>query len=349
MAEEQEIIFQEQTGVGIITLNRPQALNALTWSMVKKLDDVLVKWGADNSIKAVIIEGAGERAFCSGGDVKSVALAGKDSELAKDFFRDEYIMNNRIFNFPKPYISLIDGIVMGGGKGVSAHGSHRIVTEKVLFAMPETNIGFFPDVGGGYFLPRCPGQTGVYLALTSKRIKEADCIYIGFATHFVPSAKLSELRSAIIQAPEQLDELLAKFAQTPDGESEIAPYREKIDKYFGRIRVEDMVSDLRQDGSLWAKETLDAMNSMSPTSLKIALKQIRLGANMSFADVMVMEYRVSQHCMQHADFYEGIRAALIDKDRSPKWQPADINDVSDEAVGEYFASLGDRDLNLNNT
>jgi enoyl-CoA hydratase len=309
MTQEPEIIFEVRGAAGLITLNRPQALNALTFGMVREMDKALISWAKDPAVKAVIISGAGDRAFCAGGDVKTVALeglaarkSGGSSGILRDFFREEYTLNHRIFTFPKPYISLINGVVMGGGKGVSAHGSHRVVTENVLFAMPETNIGFFPDVGGGYFLPRCPGQTGAYLALTSKRIRAFDTLHIGFATHFVPAEKIPLLREEIARAPQHTNALLKENAGQPDPASEIVPYREKIDRCFSHNRVEDILADLDKDSSPWAKETLQAMNGMSPTSLKIALRQIRLGAKMSFAEVMTMEYRISQACLNRPDF-----------------------------------------------
>lgn len=349
MTVEPEIIFEVEGAVGVITLNRPQALNALTFDMVRKMDKQLVAWAKDPAVKAVIVTGEGGRAFCSGGDIKVVALAAKgqgSKSIIRDFFREEYILNNRIHSYPKPYISLINGIVMGGGKGISAHGSHRIVTENTLFAMPETGIGFFPDVGGGYFLPRCPGQTGAYLALTSKRIKAIDTLYIGFATHFVPAAEFGMLCNEIEGAPENIDAVLKRFSSACPGESEIAPYRDRIDRCFAHDRVEDILSDLKKDGSEWAVETLKAMNAMSPTSLKVALKQIRMGARMSFPEVMAMEYRLSQSLTRHPDFYEGVRAALIDKDRQPRWNPSKVEDVSDADVDACFQSLGSQDLVL---
>ena len=360
-AQQQEIIFEVKGSVGFITLNRPQALNALTLEMIRKMDPQLVAWAKDPKIKAVAITGAGDRAFCSGGDVKTVAIESRNlrdgksnGELTRAFFREEYTLNHRIHTFPKPYVSLINGIVMGGGKGLSAHGSHRVVTENTLFAMPETNIGFFPDVGGGYFLPRCPGQTGTYIALTSKRIKAIDTIYIGFGTHFTPLAKLPALADALANMQwdarekpvDQVTSLIEDFAEQPTGESEIAPYREKIDKYFAHSKVEEIVADLQKDGSPWAEETLKAIYAMSPTSLKVALRQIRLGARMPFAQVMTMEYRISQACMKAPDFYEGIRAALIDKDRQPKWSPSRISEVPDQDIDKYFEPLGERDLVL---
>jgi enoyl-CoA hydratase len=359
MAEEQEILFDVKGGVGFITLNRPQALNALNLNMIRQMDKKLVEWAKDAKIKAVVVTGAGDRAFCSGGDVKAVALdalalkQGKsDGQLTRDFFREEYILNHRIHTFPKPYISLINGIVMGGGKGISAHGSHRVVTENTLFAMPETNIGFFPDVGGGYFLPRCPGQTGAYLAMTSKRIKAIDTIYIGFATHFVKAEDIAKLSAALAavnwdpreEAKDIVTETIEEFATFPPGDSELAPNRARIDACFAFDKVEEIFAALQKDGSPFAQETLTTLYGMSPTSLKIALRQIRLGAKMPFAQVMTMEYRLSQSLMKGHDFYEGIRAALIDKDRKPQWNPARVAEVRDQEVEAAFASLGERDL-----
>lgn len=359
MTQEQDVLFDRRGNLGVITLNRPQALNALNLPMIRAIDAKLVEWAKDKNIEAVAITGAGDRAFCSGGDVKAVAIDAKaaqegksDGQLTRDFFREEYILNHRIQTFPKPYISLINGIVMGGGKGVSAHGSHRVVTENTLFAMPETNIGFFPDVGGGYFLPRCPGQTGAYLALTSKRIKAIDTIYIGFATHFVALADLPALVEKLAAlkwdprktAHQHVTAAIEEFAGNAPGDSEVAPHRAMIDHCFGYDRVEDIVNELQRVASDWTRETLQAMYAMSPTSLKVALRQIRLGAKMPFAQVMTMEYRLSQAVAANHDFYEGIRAALIDKDRQPKWKPERLSDVPDAEVEKYFEPLGARDL-----
>jgi enoyl-CoA hydratase len=361
MTQEPEILFEVRGGVALLTLNRPQALNALTLNMIREMDAHLIAAAKDPAIHAVVVTGAGGRAFCSGGDVKAVALEGKAARegrpattLAQDFFREEYTLNHRIFTFPKPYISLIDGIVMGGGKGISAHGSHRVVTENTLFAMPETNIGFFPDVGGGYFLPRCPGQTGAYLALTSKRIKAIDTIYIGFATHFVPAESIPALTDALCEAAwdaggdlrAQASALIEPFTSAAPGESELAPHREQIDRCFGADTVEAIMACLQKDGSPWAEETLGAMYAMSPTSLKVTLRQLRLGARMPFAQVMTMEYRLSQSLLRGHDFYEGIRAALIDKDRHPKWSPARVAEVSDQDVAAFFEPMGEKDLVL---
>lgn len=364
MADNDEVLFEVKGQVGLITLNRPQALNALTLNMVRRMNEQLALWADDPMVQVVAVRGGG-RAFCSGGDVKAVALAIKSGDpaqmsLARDFFREEYTLNHRIHTYPKPYISLIDGIVMGGGKGISAHGSHCIISENTLFAMPETSIGFFPDVGGGYFLPRCPGQTGTYLALTSTRIGPVDCIYIGFATHYVPAASFAALTDALVatdfgggdktdrrkDSHHRVDELVAAFAIEPSGDSLIAPVRPQIDDCFGHDSIEGILTALEAEGGDFAMTTLQAMYGMSPTSLKIALAQIRRGETLHFARVMTMEYRLSQAIVQSHDFYEGIRAALIDKDRQPQWQPSRVSDVSAEAVEAAFAPLGENDLIL---
>ena len=354
-----DIVFETCGRIGTITLNRPQALNALNLSMIRAMDQQLVEWAKDDHLEAVVVTGAGDRAFCAGGDVKAVAMDAKaaqegnsDGQLTRDFFREEYILNHRIHSYPKPYISLVNGIVMGGGMGISAHGSHRVVTENTLFAMPETSIGLFPDVGGGYFLPRCPGETGAYLALTSKRIMAADTVYIGFATHFVTAASIGKLTDALTglrwerdKTPqEQVTNLIGRFASPAPGDSEIAPHRAMIDDAFGFDNVGDIVNQLRIEGGSWARETLSAMLRMSPTSLNITLRQIRLGAKLSFGEVMTMEYRLSQACMGGHDFYEGTRAALIEKDRRPKWKPERLSDLPDSAIEKYFEPLGARDL-----
>jgi enoyl-CoA hydratase len=212
--------------------------------------------------------------------------------------------------------------------------------------MPEAGIGFFPDVGGGYFLPRCPGETGTYLALTSKRIKAFDTLYIGFATHFVPALKIGALADEIAKTPQRLESLLKECAARPPEDSEIAPYRDRIDGCFGHNHVEDIMGALEKDASPWAAETIRTMQGLSPTSLKIALRQIRLGARMDFAEVMTMEYRLSQACIARPDFYEGVRAALIDKDRTPRWAPARVQDVSEADIDACFQSLGTQDLVL---
>ena len=346
----EEVVFAQQGQIGIITMNRPQALNALTLGMVRKMNAQLDAWASDDSVQAVVIRGEGTRAFCAGGDVKAVALATRAADpgaatMARDFFYDEYTLNHRIFTYPKPYISLIEGIVMGGGVGVSAHGAFRVVAENTTLAMPETVIGFFPDVGGGYFLPRCPGQVGTYLALTGHRVGPTDAIYCGFATHYVPAEKHAELLQALVDADlgdaadarAATGEVIARFAQEAIGDCTLAPVRETIDRCFGHDRMEDIVAALAQEDGEFAAKTLQTLYAVSPTSLKVTLRQLREGATLHFAKVMTMEYRLSQALVKYPDFYEGIRAALIDKDKQPKWHPARIEDVTDAQVEAFFA------------
>jgi enoyl-CoA hydratase len=357
-----EIRFECQGGLAVVTLDRPKALNALTLPMIRAFDPQLARWSEDPAVKAVVIRGAGGRAFCAGGDVLAIAEAGRalkrgDADgagaLARDFFREEYILNRRIHALAKPYIALIDGITMGGGVGVSVHGRFRVVTEKTLFAMPETGIGLFPDVGGTWFLPRCPGEIGTWLALTGSRLHAADALYAGVGTHFVPSAGLDGLVTALAAALGRADgtadadriveAVLSEHAK-PAGEAPLAAQREAIDRCFCFDSVEEIIQSLANEGTDWASSTLNNLEHMSPTSLKVTLRQIRLGATMGFDDAMTMEFRLSQALLSGNDFYEGIRALLVDKDRSPKWQPATLEDISTTDVERYFAPLGDRDL-----
>lgn len=346
-----EIIFDVRGGVAFITLNRPKALNALTLDMIRELDRQLVAWRDDPAVHAMVIEGAGERAFCAGGDVRAVWQAGKNGDpMTADFFREEYQLNQRIKFFPKPYVALINGIAMGGGVGISIHGSHRIVTDNTLFAMPETGIGLFPDVGGSYFLPRLPGQLGMYLALTGARLGPADCIYAGLVTEHVPQDKLMELKAALVNADwvsrdaqAIVDDIITAFADDP-GKPPLAEHRDVIDRCFAGETVEDILVALEKDGGDWAAKCHAKMARLSPTSMKITLRQIRQGATMEFDQAMIMEYRLSQACMAGHDFYEGIRAVLVDKDNTPAWQPATLSGVTPEAVAAHFKSLGSRDL-----
>lgn len=361
MSKDAEIIFEEKGGVGLITLNRPDALNALNLDMIREMSPKLDEWKENSKIYAVVLTGAGDRAFCAGGDVKAVALDAhamqngqSEGQLTRDFFREEYPLNHQIFHYPKPYISLIDGIVMGGGKGLSAHGSHRVVTENTLFAMPETGIGFFPDVGGSYFLPRAPGESGLYLALTSARINAVDALYIGFGTHYLPQKGLEPLLENLTTADwNRADPLsianaiLSNYSsENIEDEGILRDLQKDIDRHFRFDTVEKIVESLQgeEENTEWAKETLKALEERSPTSLKVTLAQIRRGEKMEFDDAMVMEYRLSQRFMQSHDFYEGIRAQLIDKDRAPKWDPATLEDIAEEDVDAFFEPLQEGEL-----
>lgn len=350
-----DVLLERRGSIGLITLNRPKALNALSLAMIRVMQPQLSAWADDPAIGAVVIQGAGDKAFCAGGDVRAVYEAGLaakaagtiDRGMTADFFREEYILNHAIHTFPKPFIALIDGISMGGGVGLSVHGAIRIATERLLFAMPETGIGLFPDVGGGWFLPRCPGELGTYYALTGARAKAVDALALGYATHLVQSDRLPALVDALAasdwsdaQAPQQV---LSTFTAEP-GAAPVLEHKAAIDRCFAADRVEDILAALDAEGTDWARQTRTYLMGLSPTSMKVSLRQIRLGRTMSYEDVVTMEYRLSQACMIDHDFYEGIRAILVDKDKTPRWQPDRLDDVSDEMVASYFEPLGSRDL-----
>lgn len=342
-----DISFARRGAIGLVTLDRPKALNALTLPMIRAYAPQLAAWAADPAVAAVVMRGAGDRAFCAGGDIRAIWEAGRASDAAihRDFFREEYRLNRAIHRFAKPHVALLDGITMGGGVGLSVHGSHRVATERTLFAMPETGIGLFPDVGGGYFLPRCPGEIGMYLALTGHRLKAADLLYAGIATHYVPSAGLDDLVVALgeIRSSDGVDEVLGRFA-APAGEAPLAAHRAAIDRCFAAPSVEAILDVLAADGSDWARAARATLLKMSPTSLKITYRQVRLGRALDFEACMVMEYRMIQRFMAGHDFFEGVRAAIVDKDQAPRWRPDNLAAVTAAEVDAYFAPLGPRDL-----
>jgi enoyl-CoA hydratase len=345
VSDESEVLFEQRGATGVITLNRPKALNALTHGMCLKMKAQLDRWEKDASIGSVVIRGAGERAFCAGGDIRALYDSGKaQTSYAFDFYRDEYILNAAIKHFPKPYLALINGIVMGGGVGVSVHGRHRIVSENVTFAMPETGIGLFPDVGGSYFLPRCPGQVGMYLALTGARLKTADTLYAGIATHFVPAAKWDALLAELANGASPGDVLASLSEAVPDGY--LSENRNAIDRTFAGNSVEEILSALDAEHTDWADDTAKAIRAKSPTSLKITFRQIRNGAGLAFDDCMRMEWRMANRIIAGHDFYEGVRATILDKDGAPQWQPKDLENVSEAAVQQYFAILDNKELSL---
>ena len=339
----EDLLLEVSGGLARAILNRPQALNALTLDMAIALDDALARWADDARVRAVVGRGAGERAFCAGGDIRALYESGttKANTLTRDFYWHEYRLNRRIKRYPKPYVALMDGVAMGGGVGVSVHGSHRVATERTVFAMPETGIGLFPDVGGSHFLPRCPGKIGFYLALTGARIGAADCLYAGIATHHVPSARLGALVDAMGQG--SVDAALAAFHEDP-GPSALAANRAAIDGCFGQASVEAIATALEAEGEEWAAKARAAMAEKSPFLQKIAFAQLARGASLSFEDAMVMEFRLVQRAMAFHEFYEGVRAAVIDKDRRPKWRPATLAEVGAADVETWFAPLPAGDL-----
>uniref|UniRef100_A0A1A8IE56 3-hydroxyisobutyryl-CoA hydrolase n=1 Tax=Nothobranchius kuhntae TaxID=321403 RepID=A0A1A8IE56_NOTKU len=350
---EPEVLLEKVGRTGVITMNRPKVLNALNLTMIRQIYPQLKKWENDSETDIVIIKGAGGKAFCAGGDIRAVTEAGKaGGSLAQDFFREEYILNNAIGAYRKPYIAIIDGITMGGGVGLSVHGRFRVATEKTLFAMPETAIGLFPDVGGGYFLPRLRGKLGLFLALTGFRLKGRDVQRAGVATHFVESNKIPDLEKELVdlKCPSNADisKLLESHQKQSSLDSEkpfvLEKHLSEIDRLFSSSSVEGIMQNLRADGSDFANKQAETLSKMSPTSLKITFKQLQLGAALSLQDVLVMEYRLSQACMRGCDFHEGVRAVLVDRDQNPKWNPSTLDQVSDQLVDKYFSSPAEKDL-----
>jgi enoyl-CoA hydratase/carnithine racemase len=341
-----EILFEVKDGLGLITLNRPKALNALTHGMILELERVIPDWEKNPAVKAVVLRGAGDRAFCAGGDVTNLyreSLNPGSGTLRRDFFYDEYIVNRRIYRYAKPWISLIDGIDMGGGVGLSVHGSHSVASEKFLFAMPETTIGLFPDVGGGYFLTRLQGALGTFLALTSHRLKIADAVWAGIVGAHVPSAKMNELQAALgaadISGPganRQVGAVIAKFT-ADSGLPTLPAMMQDIDRCFSAESVAEIQAKLKTFGGDWADKQLAALMKLSPLAMAITLEQLRRCANRSFEDSMTIEYRMSQACMRPGhDFFEGVRALLIDKDQKPKWNPPTVDGVTQAMIEDHF-------------
>jgi enoyl-CoA hydratase len=345
MSEQNDILFTELGSLGVVTLNRPQALNALSHAMAIALYEKLTAWIIDEDVKAVLIYADNGKAFCAGGDIRNIYDARLDPELKiKQFFWDEYRLNRCIQHYKKPYIALLDGITMGGGVGISLHGSHRIVTENFSFAMPETGIGFFPDVGGSYLLSRCPGQTGIYLGLTGARIKAADALYLNLADHFVHSERKAELIDALASTQLNGDAHTAfmnivKAYSTAAETAPLAAHRELIDRCFAFDTVEEIITALQTCDQEWCTNTAKILLSKSPTSLKVTLQQLRKAKSMEFDQCMQMEYRMTMRFLQEQDFYEGIRAVIVDKDQKPNWQPADLAAVQRSDIEKYFAPL----------
>jgi enoyl-CoA hydratase len=351
-----DILFGREGNVATVTLNRPQALNAFTLDMYRRFDPMLRAWADDPGVKAVLIRGAGDRAFCAGGDVRAIYEAGRgisgDRSLTSVFFREEYELIHRIHRYPKPYVALIDGITMGGGAGVSVNGAFRVATERTMLAMPETGIGLFPDVGATRFLNLCPGRIGRYLGLTGARVRAADALYCGFATHFVPRERLDALVAAFARADggePGTEQLLAGFAADP-GAAPLRARQPAIDRYFAGDTVEAILAALEREAAgggadaEWAAETHAGLLTKSPISLKITLCQLIRGRGFEIEDALALEYRLTQHVMSGHDFYEGVRAVLVDKDQRPRWDPPTLAAVDEAMVEAYFAPLGEAEL-----
>ena len=318
--------------------------------MVLAIHPQMIEWADDDDVQAVVIQATGDRAFCAGGDILWLRNNGlEDRPTALSFFWDEYRLNRYIKNYPKPYIAFIDGITMGGGCGLSVHGDYRVATERTTYAMPETGIGLFPDVGGSYFMPRCPGETGMYSALTGDRLKSADAVHLGIATHYTPSEKLDDLLATLAGAnlseSGKIESILADFNEDA-GTSDVKLLQGQIDVAFREDSVEAILEMLRLNGSNWATKSLNTLMTKSPSSVKVTYRQMREGAKLDFDDCMRMEYRIVTEVMAGHDFYEGVRAVIVDKDNEPKWTPSTFDAVSDADVNKYFQSLGDQDLHF---
>ena len=347
---EGDLIVRREGSVGVIRLNRPKALNAMTLEMSIGIDAALDRFESDPAIAVVLLEGAGERGLCAGGDVRGLFESSRaGGDLGKVFWRQEYVMNARIAKFPKPYVAFMDGLVMGGGVGLSAHARHRVVTEKTRLAMPEVGLGFFPDVGGTWLLSRSPGEIGTYFGLTGQTMNGPDAIYARFADAVVPSSKLSALREVLTKirpgtASGEIEALIGGFA-TGETAGPVAAIEGKIDSWFGHDRMEDIFAALQRDGSELAQSTLKTLNEKSPRGMVVSLKLMRLGRrSSSLEECLVREYRAALEVFRSDDFREGVRAAVIDKDRNPKWSPSRVEDVTPEMLAPYFAEIGADEL-----
>jgi enoyl-CoA hydratase len=357
MSGEPEILFERRGALGLITLNRPKALNALTHAMCLSMKAQLDAWASDDEIVYVAIRGTGDRAFCAGGDVRSLYESGRaGTPYALDFYRDEYVLNATIKHYPKPYMALISGIVMGGGVGVSVHGFYRVADKTTKFAMPETGIGLFPDVGGSYFLPRCPGEIGMYLALTGTRLDADGALYAGIATDASDAehhAGSDEIISALAEGElsgNLMSEVTGGYIVQREMEarppSQLEALCQRIDSTFSADSVDEILSRLDADSDDWSRSTALTIRMKSPTATKLAFRQLREGARLSFDDCMRMEYRMVNRVIAGHDFYEGVRATIIDKDQKPQWNPSTLAEVSDADIDAYFAPLGKKELVL---
>jgi enoyl-CoA hydratase len=348
--QEPDLIAQREGAVGVIRLNRPKAINAVTLEMFREVDKALDAFETDPAIGLILLEGAGERGLCAGGDIRALYESSRvRGDLGKILWREEYILNARIAKFPKPYVAFMDGIVMGGGVGLAAHGSHRIVTDRTKLAMPEVGLGFFPDVGGTWLLSRSPGEIGTYFGLTGQTMNGPDAVYAGFADAVVQAAKLAGLREALTKVRAgtthaDVKSLIDGFA-TGETAGPVAALQSRIDNWFAHERMQDIFAALHRDGSELAQATLKTLNEKSPRGMVVTLRLLRLARkSSSLEECLVREYRAALEVFASDDFREGVRAAVIDKDRNPKWSPQGIEDVTPEMLAPYFATLGKDEL-----
>lgn len=341
-----EVLFERRGRLGVITLNRPRAVNALTAGMAAAMLEQLTKWADDDGVATVLVRGAGERGLCAGGDIVAIyddMLAG--GHVTADFWRVEYQLNALISGYPKPYVAFMDGLVLGGGVGISAHGSVRVVTERTRTGMPETTIGFVPDVGGTLLLSRSPGESGTYAALTGAHLSGADALFLGLADHFVASGNLPALAAAL--ESETAEAAVGRFTEKPPA-SALAGKRDWIDACYSSDDAEEILRRLRAfgDDAGEAAEAADTIETKSPTAVKVALESLRRARGLTLEEALEQEYRVGLRFLAGPDFREGIRAQVVDKDRNPQWKPATLHEVSAADVETFFEPLGERELNL---
>jgi enoyl-CoA hydratase len=344
-----EVLFEKRLGegggLGIITLNRPHVLNSLNPSMVRSMYPQLQSWAVDDTIKGVVIRAAEGRAFCAGGDLRlTYDYSSVDPEGVLSFFRDEYQLNRLIFHYPKPYIALLDGITMGGGVGISIHGSHRVATERLLFAMPETGIGFFPDVGGSYFLPRLPEYSGFYVGLLGVRLSSDDCVALGLAQNKISRDDLPALIDNLVQRsfgeePHKIvTETIRQFNVSIQPSSLLAQQGD-IEKCFSKQTMEEIIQALQHSANPVCQEAAQIVEKKSPTSMKVSLLALQRGKHLDFDACMRQEFRLAHHFLLGHDFREGIRAVIIDKDQHPHWKPKALSAITSQAVENYFAPI----------
>ena len=350
VVEEGDLVARVEGSAGVIRLNRPKAINAVTLEMFRDVEKALDRFETDPAVSVILLEGAGERGLCAGGDIRTLWESSKvNGDLGKILWREEYILNARIKKFPKPYVAFMDGIVMGGGVGLSAHASHRVVTDRTKLAMPEVGLGFFPDVGGTYLLSRSPGEIGTFFGLTGQTMNGPDAVHARFADAVVPAAKLPDLRAALTKVRSgataaEVSTLISGFA-TGETAGPVAAKEAAIDPLFAFDRMEDIVAALTRDGSEFAQSTLKTLGEKSPRGMVVTLKLLRLARKAAtLEECLVREYRAALEVFRSDDFREGVRAAVIDKDRNPKWSPPRIEDVTPAMVAPYFAEIGADEL-----
>jgi enoyl-CoA hydratase len=347
MDEQSDILFEKRGRLGLVTLNRPKALNALSDAMVRRFSAELDLWRRDDEVAVVAVRGNG-RAFCSGGDIRAVYEEGRIGPPASGYFRDEYRLNARVKHYPKPYVALVDGFVMGGGAGISIHGSHRVFAEGATFAMPETGIGFFPDVGVSYALARMPEETGVYCALAAVRLARGDSLHAGLATHAAPASAFDAILDGLAESGDA-DAVLSRLAGERPPPETLGRLGAAIASIFGTGSLEAILARLDEaEGphAPWAERTAADIRSKSPTSLRVALRQVRAARDLDFDDCIRLDYRIACQILTGHDFYEGVRAALVDKDRSPRWRPDALAKVDPRAVEAHFLQPAAGDLTL---